>query len=135
MWVVDSCPAKIVYETLHLPHVLVPPASGSVLNVFTFPPDAGWEGKAGQKEVQAYFQSVGAPNASTFSPDAPHPYMQKTRTLDLCIVLEGEIVLVLDTQEVTVRQGDFVVNRGGNHAWSNRSDKPAVVAIASHDAK
>jgi hypothetical protein len=113
----------------------VPPPNGSVLNVFTFPPDEAWTGKVGEKEVQAYSQSVGAPDASTYSADAPHPYMQKTRTLDLCIVLEGEIVLVLDTQEVTVRQGDFVVNRGGNHAWSNRAGQSAVVAIASHDGK
>jgi quercetin dioxygenase-like cupin family protein len=135
MWVVDSCPAKIVYETLHLPNVLVPPPRGSVLNVFTFPPDASWKGKVGQAEVQAYFQSVGAPDASTGAAQSPHPYMQKMSTLDLCIVLEGEIVLVLDTQEVTVRQGDFVINRGSNHAWSNRSGKPAVVSIAAHAAK
>ena len=135
MWVVDSFPAKIVYETLHLPNVLVPPSKGSVLNVFTFPPDASWKGKVGEREVKAYFQSVGAAGACTHSAQAPHPYMQKTRTLDLCIVLEGEIVLVLDTQEVTLKQGEFVINRGGNHAWSNRSSKPAVVAIASHDAK
>jgi len=135
MWVVDSHPAKLAYETLHLPHVLIPPTAGSVLNVFTFPPDATWQGKVGEKEVKAYFQSVGAPNASTYSKNAKHPYMQKTRTLDLCIMLEGELTLVLDTQEVTMKQGEFIINRGGNHAWSNRSGKPATVAIASHDAK
>ena len=135
MWVVDSCPAKIVYETLHLPNVLIPPASGSVMNVFTFPPDEAWKGKVGEREVKAYFNSVGASRASTYSADARHPYMQKTRTLDLCIVLEGEIVLVLDTGEVTLRQGEFIINRGVNHAWSNRSGKPAVVSIASHDGK
>jgi len=135
MWVVESFPARLVYETLYLPHVLVPPAKGSVLNVFTFPPDAAWKGKVGEREVKAYFQSVGAPNASKHSARAPHPYMQCTRTLDFCIVLEGEIVLVLDTQEVTVKQGEFVIQRGTSHAWSNRSGKPAVVAIASHDAK
>jgi quercetin dioxygenase-like cupin family protein len=135
MWVVDSCPAKIVYETLHLPNVLEPPAKGSVLNVFTFPPDAAWQGKAGAAEVAAYFKAMGAAGASTYSPQAPHPYMQKTKTLDLCIVLEGEIVLVLDTQEVAMKQGEFVINRGGNHAWSNRSGKPAVVSIASHAAR
>jgi mannose-6-phosphate isomerase-like protein (cupin superfamily) len=124
-----------VYETLHLPNVLVPPAKGSVLNVFTFPPDAQWKGKVGAPEVAAYFKSMGSPGASTYSPLAPHPYMQKTRTLDICIVLEGEITLVLDTQEVTVKQGEFVINRGTNHAWSNRSNKPAVVSIASHDGK
>ena len=135
MWVVDGFPAKIVYETLQLSNVLVPPAKGSVLNVFTFPPDESWKGKVGEREVRAYFQAMGAPNASTYSANAPHPYMQKTRTLDICIVLEGEIVLVLDTQEVTVKQGDFVINRGVNHAWSNRSGKPAVVSIAAHDGK
>jgi hypothetical protein len=73
MWVVDSFPAKLVYETLHLPHVLVPPAKGSVLNVFTFPPDAEWKGKVGQREVQSYFQAMGAPGASTCSREAPTP--------------------------------------------------------------
>jgi hypothetical protein len=133
MWVTDGTPAKIALESLHLPHVLEPPAGGSVMNVFTFPPDAGWKGKVGAAEVQAYFRSVGAPGASTYSPQAPHPYMQKTRTIDFAIVQEGEIVLVLDTQEVMLQTGDFVVVRGSNHAWSNRSTRPAVVAIASHD--
>ena len=59
--------------------------------------------------------------------------MQKTRTLDFCVVLEGEIVLVLDMQEVPLKVGDFIVQRGTSHAWSNRSNNPAVVAIASHD--
>jgi len=135
MWVVDSFPAKIVYETLQLPNVLIPPVKGSVLNLFTFPPDSAWKGKVGEKEVRAHFAEMGAPDASTYSANAPHPYMQKTRTLDICIVLEGELTLVLDTQEVTVKQGEFVVNRGVNHAWSNRSATPAVVSIASHDGK
>jgi mannose-6-phosphate isomerase-like protein (cupin superfamily) len=135
MWVADSAPAKLVFETLQLPYALEPPARGSVLNIFTFPPDQVWKNKVGTVEVAAYFKSVGAPAASTYSPQAPHPYMQKMRTLDFCIVLEGEIVLVLDTQEVTVKAGEFVIQRGTNHSWSNRSGKPAVVAIASHGAK
>jgi quercetin dioxygenase-like cupin family protein len=106
-----------------------------VLNIFTFPPDEAWKGKVGQAQVAAYFKSMGAPAASTYAPQAPHPYMQKMRTLDFGIVLEGEIVLVLDTQEVKLKAGEFVVQRGTNHAWSNRSGKPAIVAIASHGAK
>jgi len=135
MWVVDGAPAKIVFETLHLPHTLEPPAQGSVLNVVTFPPDAAWQGKVGAIDVAAWFKAMGSPGASTFSPQAPHPYMQKTRTLDFCIVLEGEIVLVLDAQEVPLKAGEIIVQRGTNHAWSNRLGKPAVVAIASHGAK
>jgi uncharacterized cupin superfamily protein len=61
--------------------------------------------------------------------------MQKTRTLDFCIVLKGEIVLVLDTQEVKMKAGEIAILRGANHAWSNRSARPAVVAISSHDGR
>jgi len=60
---------------------------------------------------------------------------QKTRTLDFCLVLEGEITLVLDLEEVELKAGDTVVQRGGRHAWSNRSRNPCVVAISSHDAQ
>jgi mannose-6-phosphate isomerase-like protein (cupin superfamily) len=50
-------------------------------------------------------------------------------------VLEGEIVLVLDTQEVKLKAGEIVVQRGTHHAWSNRTGRPAVVAICSHDGR
>ena len=60
---------------------------------------------------------------------------QKARTLDFCLVLEGEITLVLDLEEVHLKAGDTVVQRGTRHAWSNRSGKPCVVAISSHDAQ
>lgn len=135
LWVTDAMPAKIVFETLQLPHALEPPARGSVCRVVTFPPDKGWKGKVGAAQVKAYFEAMGSPRASTYSPLAPHPYMQKTRTLDFCIVLEGEIVLVLDTQEVSLKTGEIVIQRGTNHAWSNRSTRPAVVAVMSHDGK
>ena len=85
--------------------------------------------------MKAFFNMMGSPGASTYSSAAPHPYMQKTRTLEFGIVTDGEIVLVLDTQEVTLKKGDFIVQRGTNHAWSNRTDKPATVIIATHDGK
>ena len=135
LWVTDSTPAKIVYETLHLPHVLTPPARGTVFNACTFPPDDNWKSNVGASEVRAFFASMGAPGASTYSPLAPHPYMQKMRTLDFCVVLEGEIVLVLDAGEVMLKAGDTAFLRGANHAWSNRTRRPAVVAVASHDGK
>lgn len=133
LWVIDSTPAKIVYETLHLPHTIEPPPRGSLCRVVTYPPDAGWQGKVGAAEVGAFFAAMGSPNASTYSADAPHPYMQKTESMDFCFIIEGEIVLVLDTQEVALKAGDMVVNRGTNHAFSNRSDKPCVMAVTSHD--
>jgi mannose-6-phosphate isomerase-like protein (cupin superfamily) len=137
IWITDRTPARIegITDTLHMPHTLEPPPGGSVCRIVTFPPDAVFKGKVGAREVQAFFAAMGSPAASTYSAKAPHPYMQKTRTLDLCLVLEGEITLVLDTEEVRLQAGDTVVQRGTNHAWSNRSDRPCTIAFSMHDGK
>ena len=104
IWATDATPARI--DTASAPaHVLTPPPGGSLCRVLTFPPER-----------------------------APHRGMRKTRTLDFCLILEGEITLVLDTEEVHLKAGDTVVQRGTHHAWSNRSIRPCVVAISSHDA-
>jgi mannose-6-phosphate isomerase-like protein (cupin superfamily) len=136
IWVTDHTPARMkgVRESLDMPHTIEPPPGGSVCRVVSFPPDASYQGKVGAKEVQAYFAAMGSPGASTYSPNALHPYMQKTRSLDFCLVLDGEITLVLDTEEVQLKAGDTVVQRGTNHAWSNRSNQPCVIAFSSHDA-
>jgi uncharacterized cupin superfamily protein len=136
IWVTDRTPARMkgVRESLDMPHTIEPPSGGSVCRVVFFPPDASYRGKVGAKEVQAFFAAMGSPSASTYSAKAPHPYMQKTRTLDFCLVLEGEITLVLDNEEVQLKAGDTVVQRGTNHAWSNRSGQPCVIAFSSHDA-
>ena len=87
------------------PRVLAPPPGGSLCRILTFPPER-----------------------------APHPGTQEARTLDFCLILEGEITLVLDAEEVELRAGDTVVQRGTRHVWRNRSGAPCVIAISSHDA-
>ena len=136
IWVTDRTPARIggITDTVHLPHTLEPPPGGSVCRVVTFPPERGAP-RVSAGVVQAFFAAMGSPAASTGIAGAPHPYMQQTKTLDLCLVLEGEITLVLDTAEVQLKAGDTVVQRGTNHAWSNRSDQPCTIAFSSHDAR
>jgi hypothetical protein len=60
--------------------------------------------------------------------------MHRTSTVDYVVVITGEIVLVLDDSEVTLRQGDVVVQRGTDHAWENRSAQPARMAFFHIDA-
>jgi len=136
IWVTDATPVRITpaRDPLALPHSIEPPPRGSVCRIVTIPPDATFRDKVGADEVAAFFRAMGSPAASTYSAAAPHPYMQKTRTLDFCLILEGEITLVLDTAEVPLAAGDTVVQRGTNHAWSNRSNRVCTIAISSHDA-
>jgi mannose-6-phosphate isomerase-like protein (cupin superfamily) len=61
--------------------------------------------------------------------------MHRTSTVDYVVVITGEIVLVLDDSEVTLRQGDVVVQRGTDHAWENRSSQPARMAFFHIDAQ
>jgi hypothetical protein len=137
IWVTDRTPARIhgIRENLDAPHTLEPPPGGSVCRVVSFPPDDDFVRKVTAKDVRSYFESMSSPGASTYHARAPHPYMHKTRTLDFCLVLEGSITLVLDTGEVHLEAGDTVVQRGTNHAWSNRSGRPCVVAFSSHDGQ
>jgi quercetin dioxygenase-like cupin family protein len=56
--------------------------------------------------------------------------MHTTDTVDFEVVLSGEVVLELDDgAEVTLKQGDTVVQNGTRHAWHNRGDVPVVIAV------
>ena len=52
-----------------------------------------------------------------------HPLMHRTETIDYAVVLDGEITLILDDEDVQLKAGDVVIQRGTSHAWSNRSQK------------
>jgi mannose-6-phosphate isomerase-like protein (cupin superfamily) len=63
--------------------------------------------------------------------DPAQPGMHRTPSLDLIVVLEGEIVMQLDGgAEVVLRPNEFVVQNGTNHRWENRGDSDAMIAVA-----
>ena len=60
--------------------------------------------------------------------------MHRTQSVDYGIVVEGEMVLVLDDSETTLRRGDVVVQRGTSHRWENRSGQVARMVFVLVDA-
>ena len=116
--------------------VLNPPKNGSVFRFFQIPPDDTGEGKTAE-EVQAAadatFAAMGA--AHNRDPNARHPNMHKTDSVDYIILLEGEVTMILDEGEVDMKPFDVVVQRGTNHAWSNRGDRVAVLVGILIDAE
>jgi mannose-6-phosphate isomerase-like protein (cupin superfamily) len=114
---------------------LEPPTNGTVIRIIQFPPENAAIHNLDATGARAIFAAIGSETASTFKPGGPHPLMHRTESIDYGIVLEGEITLVLDDSEVTVRAGDVVVQRGTNHAWSNRSGKPCRVAFILVDGR
>ena len=62
--------------------------------------------------------------------EAQDPAMHRTDTVDYLIVLDGEIWLELDDrEEVRLRQHDVIVQNGTRHAWRNKSDQTATIAV------
>lgn len=59
-----------------------------------------------------------------------NPGMHTTDTVDLDLVVSGEVWLELDDgQEVHLQAGDCVVQNGTRHVWHNRSSEPAVLFV------
>jgi gentisate 1,2-dioxygenase len=53
----------------------------------------------------------------------------------LRLVMTGKSTCALDDSEVHLKAGDIVIQRGTNHAWVNRGDKPCRIAFVLLDAK
>ncbi|AMK19978.1 MULTISPECIES: cupin domain-containing protein [Sphingobium] len=114
------------------PMALQPPPGGSVFRIADIPPDPETTSK---DEAAKMFEAMGDAHASTHSDDHGGALMHRTPSLDYGIVLEGEIILVLDDEEVPLKAGDVVIQRGSNHAWSNRSGAMCRMAFVMLDAQ
>ena len=89
------------------------------------PPEAADFADISAEEAREHFAEIGMVEASTAKVGAPHPFMHRTES----IVSDGELVLIVDEGETTVRAGDIVVQRGTNHAWANRSGRNCRIAF------
>ena len=48
----------------------------------------------------------------------------RTETVDINVLLGGELILVLDKEEITLHPGDAVIQRNTMHAWKNPTNAP-----------
>ena len=136
IWLTNSSPAMVhdLEWVEQVPELLEPLPGGSIFHIYQFPPDSTWRDSIESRKIANFFKSVSAEHA--MQPEQNfHPYMQKTQTLDLCVILQGEVTLVLDKERVVLQAGDTVVQRATRHAWSNHSQKVCTIAISSHCAR
>lgn len=133
LWATDSSPAATdgtdLVETLS---GVLPPRNGTVLRIIDIPPESK-DAAERERAMKASFGQLFA-DADHAPEPGQHPGMHKTDTVDYAILLSGELVAIMDTEEVVMRAGDVLIQRGTNHAWSNRSDEPATIAFILIDA-
>ena len=117
----------------------LPPSGGSVLNILDIPPEPTGpvEREQALAEMRNNVRKAGLqPQAGLRrSPDGAHPRMHETDTIDYAFVLSGEVYAVMDKGEKLLKAGDVLIQRGNNHAWSNRSGSNCRMAFVLIDAK
>lgn len=132
VWLTKTTPAdnRDASDAARAPLRLEPDAQGSIFRVVEFPPERALAGlTAEQKEAffRDLFAGLGASHCRVDTTRSPG--MHKTRSVDYVVVLRGEVTLLLDEGEVTLKQGDLVVQRGTNHDWVVRGEEPALIAV------
>ena len=133
LWQTPKVPAEMngPEEALEGEFVLHPPKGGTIFRIVEFwPEDPEQLARIDGKEA---FAAMGA--SHNVVEGARHPYMHRTDSVDYAVVIEGEIDMLLDDCEVHLKAGDTVVQRGTNHAWSNRSDAVCRIAFILVDAE
>jgi quercetin dioxygenase-like cupin family protein len=63
------------------------------------------------------------------------PRNHRTDSIDFAVVMSGEIDMQLDDNEVHLKAGDVLVQRGTIHNWVNRGKEPCLIAFVLVDAK
>jgi mannose-6-phosphate isomerase-like protein (cupin superfamily) len=132
LWRTHETPAKIVLqaeEPTSGPRRQMPTKNGTVLRINHFPPESETVRTMTPADSLRVFEGLGNPAAATFGKGGRHPLMHRTETIDYAIVLSGQITMVMDDQDVHLEAGDVLIQCGTNHAWSNRSKEPCMVAF------
>lgn len=115
---------------------LEPPKNGSVFRIVEFPPMSVMAGMSAEQKDEFFAGLFAGMDAAHCRVDTSRsPGMHKTSTVDYVVVLRGEITLLLEEAEVTLKTGDLVVQRGTNHDWLVRGDEPALLGVVMLSAQ
>jgi hypothetical protein len=124
LWFTDKTPADLTNEdTLDKIKKVPPPLAGSIFRIIEFVPD---KQAPHPPDAKALRKTMGV---SLGGPEARHPGMHRTESIDYALILDGEIDMLLDDSEVHCKAGDVMIQQGTNHAWANRSKGPCTIAF------
>jgi quercetin dioxygenase-like cupin family protein len=127
IWKTNAAPAPITKDepdpTTVGPRTIHPAPQGTVIRIAEIAPESEAIRNLTPEQAREVFKAAGNENASTFGRGGRHPMMHRTETIDYAVILEGELTMLLDDEDVQLKTGDVVIQRGTNHAWSNRSGR------------
>lgn len=138
IWNIAKLPtsnADNVLPETHLPPMVLPMPGGMTFIIMHIPPESELAQMPAEQRARA-----SVPVARTFDGayelDTTQGYhMHGTNTLDMCVILKGEVTFLVDDGEVTLKEFDTIIDRGANHGWVNRGTETCIVACAVVDAE
>jgi mannose-6-phosphate isomerase-like protein (cupin superfamily) len=105
-----------------------PPAAGYRFALVTIPPEASGDLPEHLDVAQAMTEVQQMLPGILEHMEPENPGMHTTDTVDLDLVISGELDLELDDgAEVHLRPGDCVIQNGTRHAWRNRTPDPCTM--------
>lgn len=114
------------------PTKLVPTGDASFLLLWTtetVPADNNDESDGRDRDVGTTLKGGSAFRIVDMLPGGESP-MHRTNSIDYGIVLSGEVELELeDGRKKTIGENGVIIQRGTNHLWRNKTDKPCRIAF------
>jgi hypothetical protein len=109
-----------------------PPAEGFRFMFVTFPPDS-MRLSPDEIDIERMKEELAAkmPRTEGDADVDPESYdgNHRSDTVDMGVVLSGQVELRVDDGVVILQPGDCIVQGGARHAWNNRTSEPCVVAF------
>jgi hypothetical protein len=110
------------------PAARTPPPYGDKFRIIEFAPDEHVDMQALEDRLA---KNLAAGRMLGEAKDGLH----RSESLDYAIVLEGEVWHLTESDEVHLKAGDVLIQRGTYHAWRNRSAAPVLIAFVMRDAQ
>jgi hypothetical protein len=128
LWGGDETPALPTDGSQPVARTFFPPPGGYRFSFVTIPPE-GSATLPDDLDVQRAIAEVHEKLPGMMDHIEPdNPGMHTTDTVDLDLVVFGEVYLELDDgSEAQLRTGDCVIQNGTRHAWHNRSSDPCTM--------
>lgn len=136
LWAFDGVPARLhdAVDPVDVPRFRLAPEKNEIaVRIATFrsvddPQRIEAERAPDEQEWTRRMDLAGVEFGKSF----PDVWMHRTPTIDIVVIISGEVDLILDSgEEAHLLPGDSVIQRGTMHAWRNFGPAPCVaVAFA-----
>ena len=135
VWGWDEPPVLPVAQLDYTPTSLFAAPGGVRVTVVEFHPPGTPDDRADEERAAGVAEYTRLRLAGDRQRDHdPATGMHRTDTIDLAVVLKGEVDIAYPGEDgqvhtTTAREGDFFVQNGAFHEFHNRSDDPCVILM------